>query len=134
MRKKCIDRKIGMVLSFRCCMKRNQKEVYALDANKIIFKIFEKSLHVDTAAELYKKISRNEEITIGDVLKLKELLNLTNVEAIDIFLSQRCLYMKTYRFKNAIIHVHGKVSKERLEKATIKLVKGSQRYKRGVKK
>jgi hypothetical protein len=87
MRKKCIDRKIGMVLSFRCCMKRNQKEVYALDANKIIFKIFEKSLHVDTAAELYKKISRNEEITIGDALKLKELLNLTNVEAIDIFLS-----------------------------------------------
>lgn len=87
MRKKCIDRKIGMVLSFRCCMKRNQKEVYALDANKIIFKIFEKGLHVDTAAELYKKISRNEEITIGDALKLKELLNLTNVEAIDIFLS-----------------------------------------------
>jgi hypothetical protein len=34
-----------------------------------------------------KKISRNEEITIGDALKLKELLNLTNVEAIDIFLS-----------------------------------------------
>ena len=87
MHEKPIDRKIGMVLSFRCCMKRNQKEVYALDANKIIFKIFEKSLHVDTAAELYKKISRNEEITIGDALKLKELLNLTNVEAIDIFLS-----------------------------------------------
>ena len=87
MRKKCIDRKIGMVLSFRCCMKRNQKEVYALDANKIIFKIFEKSLHVDTAAELYKKVSRSEAITIGDALKLKELLNLTDLEAIDIFLS-----------------------------------------------
>lgn len=42
--------------------------------------------------------------------------------------------MKTYRFKNAIVHVHGKVNKERLEKATIKLVKGSQRYKKGVKK
>lgn len=87
MRKKCIDRKIGMVLSFRCCMKRNQKEVYALDANKIIFKIFEKSLHVDTAAELYKKVSRSEAITIGDAFKLKELLNLTDLEAIDIFLS-----------------------------------------------
>lgn len=61
--------------------------MYALDANKLIFKIFEKSLHVDTAAELYKKVSRDEAITIGDALKLKELLNLTDLEAIDIFLS-----------------------------------------------
>lgn len=58
-----------------------------MDANKLIFKIFEKSLHVDTAAELYKKVSRDEAITIGDALKLKELLNLTDLEAIDIFLS-----------------------------------------------
>ena len=87
MRKKCIDRKIEMVLSFRCCMKRNQKEVCALDANKLIFKIFEKSLHVDTAAELYKKITNNDTITIGDALRLKEILDLTNSEAIDIFLS-----------------------------------------------
>lgn len=76
-----------MVLSFMCCMKRNQKEVCALDANKLIFKIFEKSLHVDTAAELYKKIINNDIITIGDALKLKDLLDLTNSEAIDIFLS-----------------------------------------------
>ena len=58
-----------------------------MDANKIIFKIFEKSLNIDTAAELYKKISRGDQITIGDVIKLKELLDLTNSEAIDIFLS-----------------------------------------------
>ena len=58
-----------------------------MDANKLIFKIFEKSLHVDTAAELYKKVSRGEAITIGDALKMKELLNLTDLEAIDIFLS-----------------------------------------------
>lgn len=87
MRKKCIDRKIGMVLSFRCCMKRNQKEVCALDANKLIFKIFEKSLNVDTAAALYKKIADNGTITIGDAMILKELLGLSNLEAIDIFLS-----------------------------------------------
>lgn len=87
MHEKSIDRKIGMVLSFRCCMKRNQKEVCALDANKLIFKIFEKSLHVDTTAELYKKIINNGTVTIGDALKLKELLDLTNSEAIDIFLS-----------------------------------------------
>lgn len=58
-----------------------------MDANKLIFKIFEKSLHVDTAAGLYKKIINNDTITIGDALRLKEILDLTNSEAIDIFLS-----------------------------------------------
>jgi len=42
--------------------------------------------------------------------------------------------MKTYRFKNATIYVHGEVDKERLKKATIKLVKDSRKYKRGVTK
>lgn len=36
--------------------------------------------------------------------------------------------MKTYQFKNATIYVHGEVSKERLKKATIKLVKDSHKY------
>lgn len=40
--------------------------------------------------------------------------------------------MKTYRFKNATIYVYGEVSKERLRKATVKLVKDSRKYKRGV--
>lgn len=87
MHKKYIDRKIGMVLSFSCCMKRNQKEVCALDANKLKVKIFEKSLNVDTAVDLCKKVCCDDAITIGDAIKLKELLELTNVEAIDIFLS-----------------------------------------------
>lgn len=38
--------------------------------------------------------------------------------------------MKVYRFKNATIHVHGEVDKERLRKATIQLMK--QSIKRGV--
>jgi hypothetical protein len=38
--------------------------------------------------------------------------------------------MKVYRFKNATIRVHGEVSKERLRKATIQLMK--QSIKRGV--
>lgn len=87
MHKKPIDRKIGMVLSFTCCTKRNRNEVLALDANKLIFKIFEKSLNVDTAAAIYRQISGSRELTIGDAMRLKELLNLTDVEAIDIFLS-----------------------------------------------
>lgn len=76
-----------MVLSFRCCIERNRKEVFALDANKLIFKIFEKSLNIDTAVALYKKLSDDDVITIGDAMVLKELLGLTNLEAIDIFLS-----------------------------------------------
>lgn len=42
--------------------------------------------------------------------------------------------MKTYRFKNATIYVHGEVNKERLRKATIRLIKDSRKYKRGVNK
>lgn len=42
--------------------------------------------------------------------------------------------MKKYRFKNATIYVHGEVSKERLRKATIQLVKDSRKYKRGANK
>jgi hypothetical protein len=37
--------------------------------------------------------------------------------------------MRTYEFKNATIYVHGEINKERLRKATIKLVKDSQNYK-----
>lgn len=70
-----------------CCMKRNRNEVRALDANKLKVKIFEKSLNVDMASELCKKVCCNDAITIGDAIKLKELLDLTNSEAIDIFLS-----------------------------------------------
>lgn len=42
--------------------------------------------------------------------------------------------MKTYRFKNATIYVRGEVGRERLRKATIKLVKDSYKYKKGVAK
>lgn len=58
-----------------------------MDANKLIVKIFEKGLNVDMAIELYSILCRNTEITIEDAVKLKELLELTNLEAIDIFLS-----------------------------------------------
>lgn len=37
--------------------------------------------------------------------------------------------MKTYKFKNATIYVYGEISKERLQKATIRLVKDSRKYK-----
>lgn len=58
-----------------------------MDANKLILKIFEKSLNVDIATEIYKKIRCGGELTVKDAIQLKDLLNLTDTEAIDIFLS-----------------------------------------------
>lgn len=37
--------------------------------------------------------------------------------------------MKTYKFKNATINVTGEVNRERLEKATIELVKAARKVK-----
>lgn len=58
-----------------------------MDANKLILKIFEKGLNVDVATDLYKKICYNGQVTIADAIKLKELLDLTDLDAIDIFLA-----------------------------------------------
>ena len=58
-----------------------------MDANKLKVMIFEKSLNIDMATDLCKKVCCDDAITIGDAFKLKELLNLTDSEAIDIFLS-----------------------------------------------
>lgn len=37
--------------------------------------------------------------------------------------------MKVYKYKNATIYIHGEVNKERLKKATIELVKNTQKCK-----
>lgn len=77
-----------MVLCFICRMKRNRNEVCALDANKLLLKIIEAGLSAHITIELCNSITNPEkQLTIGDALLLKELLNLTNLEAIDIFLS-----------------------------------------------
>lgn len=39
--------------------------------------------------------------------------------------------MKTYKFKNATVYVHGEVNKERLRQATINLIKQSRKYIKG---
>ena len=59
----------------------------ALDANKLLIKIIETGLSIHIALELCELISNPSKVTIGDAMLLKEILNLTNPEAIDIFLS-----------------------------------------------
>lgn len=80
-----IDRKIGMMLSCIRCMERNWKEVFALDANRLIDKIVEKGLNVTDALFICNKIADQENLTIGDAMKIKEMLSLTNLEAIEVF-------------------------------------------------
>lgn len=84
-----------MVLSFLCRMKRNRNEVLALDATRLTLKVLEKGLRANINSglrglEIYSlcnKIYNQKDMTIGDALKLKEALELTDSEAIDIFLS-----------------------------------------------
>lgn len=58
-----------------------------MNANKLWIKIIEAGITVGVALEIYELLCNPEKLTIGDALLLKELLNLTNLEAIDIFLS-----------------------------------------------
>lgn len=66
-----------------------------MDANKLYKKIHEKGLSIDAVSKksgvdislLGEILFEYGSITIGDAMKLKEALSLTNTEAIDIFLS-----------------------------------------------
>ena len=85
-----IDRKIKLVLSFICCTKRNRNGVIALNANKLINKIVEKGFTICDISNLLgiQKIRMNnvDSLTIGEVLALKNILELSDTEAISIFL------------------------------------------------
>lgn len=67
----------------------------ALDATRLTLKILEKGLTSNEESNLRgievfslcNKIYNRKDITIGDALKLKEALGLTDSEAIEIFLS-----------------------------------------------
>lgn len=85
-RKNLIDRKIGMVLSFICCVIRNYKEVRALDANLLLDKIIEKGIGINETLAICNKIDDNN-ITIGDALWIKKVLDLSDNEAVKILLS-----------------------------------------------
>lgn len=56
-----------------------------MDANRLIDKIIEKGLNVSDALFICNKIADQESLTIGDVIQIKNMLNLTNLEAIEVF-------------------------------------------------
>lgn len=63
--------------------------------NKLKAKIVELGLNVETLADrigmerstLYRKLNNFEKITIGEAVRMKDALNMTDAEATDIFLS-----------------------------------------------
>lgn len=67
-----------------------------MNANKLKGKIFEKGLNVAKMAELtginkssfYRKLNGFDKFTVNEAAQIKELLDLTNLEALDIFLSR----------------------------------------------
>lgn len=67
-----------------------------MNANKLKSKMIINGLTIATTAELmginkstlYRKLNGREKLTINDAVQLKEILGLTDLEALDIFLSQ----------------------------------------------
>lgn len=66
-----------------------------MDINKLKGKIIEKNMNVEQLAcaigvhpsSLYRKLNNYEKITIGDAIKMKEVLSLNDNEAYQIFLT-----------------------------------------------
>ena len=66
-----------------------------MDLQKLKGKMVEKGMNVETVAEsigvdrssLYRKLNNFEKITIGEAVKMKGVLGLSDTEAADIFLA-----------------------------------------------
>lgn len=67
-----------------------------MNANKLKGKIVERGLNVAKTADLidihkssfYRKLNGFDTFTVNEAVKLKEALGLTNLEALDIFLTR----------------------------------------------
>lgn len=66
-----------------------------MNLNKLKAKIVELGMNVEMLADkigmerstLYRKLNKFEKITIGEAIRMKDALNMTDEEATDIFLS-----------------------------------------------
>lgn len=58
-----------------------------MNANILASKIIEKNLPINEALEIVSMICGQKSMTIADVIWIKNVLMLTNLEAIEIFLS-----------------------------------------------
>lgn len=58
-----------------------------MNANLLLNKIIEKNLPINETLEILDKICDSKKLTIDDALWIKSILMLSDLEAIDIFLS-----------------------------------------------
>lgn len=66
-----------------------------MNINKLKGKIVEKEMSIETLAtiiginraSLYRKLNNSDKITIGEAIKMKDALNMSNDEAYEIFLA-----------------------------------------------
>ena len=87
-----IDRKIKLVLLY-CCTTRNRNGVIALDAKLLVVKILENGYTIGDISNLLgvsinvlrRKLDNLNTLTIGEARILKQILDLSNSEAISIF-------------------------------------------------
>lgn len=64
-----------------------------MNVNKLKGKIVEKGMNVETVAviigidraSLYRKLKNFDKITVGEATKIKDILEITNEEAVEIF-------------------------------------------------
>jgi plasmid maintenance system antidote protein VapI len=76
-------------------MRHNKERSETMKLNKLKAKIVELGLNVETLADrigmerstLYRKLNNFEKITIGEAVRMKDALGMTDAEATDIFLS-----------------------------------------------
>ena len=74
---------------------KNKKGGIYMNINKLKAKIVERGMNVEQLAEsieidrssLYRKLNAFEKITIGEASRMKEVLDMSNEEAFDIFLA-----------------------------------------------
>lgn len=67
-----------------------------MNISKLKGKIVERGMNVEQLADamginrasMYRKLKRAEKITIGEALKIREILQLSNAEACEIFLGR----------------------------------------------
>lgn len=58
-----------------------------MNANLLLDKIIEKNLNINEVLEICEKLCAPDNITIGDAIRIKGVLELSDSEAIDIFLT-----------------------------------------------
>lgn len=57
-----------------------------MNANVLLDKIIEKNLNINEVLEICEKLCEPDKVTIGDAIRIKKRLDLSDSEAIDIFL------------------------------------------------